>query len=37
MKALENFGVVTAGKIPPINNNQPIITNNMGKSINVQL
>ena len=37
MKALENFGVVTAGKIPPINNNQPIITNNMGKSFYVDV
>ncbi|XP_065051746.1 uncharacterized protein LOC135681293 isoform X2 [Rhopilema esculentum] len=33
MRALENFSVVTAGKIPPINNNQPIITNNMVLSV----
>ena len=31
MRALENFGVVAAGKIPPINNMQPIVTNNISK------
>lgn len=30
MNALEKFGVITAEKIPPISNNKPVVTNNMG-------